>query len=355
MNEVASTNPQTPSAGLTGQTGTGSDPTVSYVGPVAVWLVPKPRAPRISLRNCVLAWLILAPLLAANLLWVQAESNTWWPFGRRVSHVSEVLLRYELIVLVCLGYVTAVSVPVWFRYRRLAKRDAYQVNEAIQREDWQRAGLLLHRYCLFVSAVWRKLPAQVAAWDSALRNHLPRHRRLYVYYRGRPPRLPQDATAGFSITVVRPPRPSPWSAAALVPIALMLYLLIVEVIRLGDPHQAFLFNTVLLSVVLVSYTSYFFMALLGRSSFLRFAPGVMQVVRYRALRRCPEIQSYDLRRIHAVLDLSSAWPGFTLLNTPGYRREIYRLRRDAEALEAVFRATLSTVPSPPLPEDLLVD
>jgi hypothetical protein len=265
-----------------------------------------------------------------------------------------VLLRYELILVVCMAYVTAVSAPVWLRYRRLAGHDVRELDLAIQNEQWERAGLLLHRYCLLTSAIWRKLPSQVRAWDALLRHRLSRHRRMYVYYRGDKPRLPEDVHAGFGITVVRRPRPSPWSAAGLVPIALLVYLLVIEVIR-GDTHHAFLFNTVLLSVLLVSYTTYFFMALLGRSSFLRFAPGVMQVVCYRALHRRSRIHSYDLRRLHLVLDLSSSWPGLTLLDTPGYRREVFRLPRDPEAVEAVFRSALSTVPSPPLPDDLLVD
>lgn len=331
------------------------EPAVACVGPAAVWMVPLPRGPRLSLRNGAVVWMLLLPIVAANLLWVQMESGTWWPFGRRVAHISEVLLRYELILLVCLTYVTAVSMPVWLRYRGMAKRDVRALEQAIAAGEWLGAGLLLHRYCLLMSAIWRRLPAQAAAWDAVLRNHLPRHRRLYVYHRGSPPRLPEDVTAGFALTVVRPPRPSPWSAAAIVPIALMLYLLIIEVIRVGDPHQAFLFNTVLLTFLLVSYTSYFFMALLGRSSFLRFAPGVMQVVRYRALRRQPRIESYDLRGMDAVLDLCSSWPGVTLLNTPGYRRETFRLPRSVEATQAVFRAVLSSVASPPLPDDLLVD
>lgn len=332
-----------------------AEPTVTCVGPVALWLIPMPRGPRISLRRGVAAWLILLPIVAANLLWVVMESGTWWPFGRRVAHISEVLLRYELVILVCLTYITAASLPVWLRYRRLAKRDVRALDQAVADGQWLRAGLLLHRYCLLMSSIWRRLPAQASAWDAVLRNHLPRHRRLYVYHRGKAPRLPEDVTASFAITLVRPPRPSPWSAAALVPLGLMLYLLVIEIIRAGDPHQAFLFNTVLLSVLLVSYTSYFFTALLGRSSFLRFAPGVMQMVRYRALRRRPAIESYNLRSIDAVLDLASSWPGLTFLNTPGYRRETYRLPRSPEAVEAVFRAALSAVPSPPLPDDLLVD
>lgn len=331
------------------------EPSVVYMGPVAVWLVPKPRGPRFSLRHCAIAWLILLPLVAANVLWVQAESDTWWPFGRRVAHMSEVLLRYELVILVCLAYVTLVSLPIWIRYRRLARDDARALNQAIENRQWDRAGLLLHRYCLFFSAIWRRLPASVAAWDAILSGRLSRHRRLYVYYSGNPPQLPQDAASGFAIAIVRPPRPSVWSAAALIPIALMLYLLIIEVIRVGDPHQAFLFNTVLLSVILVMYTTYFFTALLGRSSFFRFAPGLMQVVQYQSLRRKPAIQSFQLRTQDIAIDLASSWPALSLLKPYNEKPDVFRLPRDSEALDAIFRAALSTAPIPPLPDDLLVD
>ncbi|MBI4580197.1 MAG: hypothetical protein HY718_10875 [Planctomycetes bacterium] len=330
-------------------------PSITYLGPVAVWGIPKPRGPRMSVRTAAIGWLLLAPVLLATLLWVHTESRTLWPFGRRATHMSEVVLRYELIAAVCWCYLTGMSLPIWLRHRRLARQDVWAIDAAIRAEQWERAGLFLHRYCLLVSGIWRKLPARAAVWDAVLRNHLPRHRRLYVYYRQRPPTLPPDPMAGFTITVIRPPRPSPWSAAGLVPVALLLYLLLVDVVRHRDLHQAFLFNTVLLAIVLVSYTAYFAMALLGRSSFYRFAPGIMQYVRYRALRRRPTIESYDLRRLHLVLDLCSPWPGLTLLNTPRYRREVYCLPRGPEAVEAVFRAALSTVPSPPLPEDQLVD
>lgn len=355
MDQVAPTSRDGQAGGAPAAEPSLPEPSVAYVGPVAVWFIPKPRGPRISLRACALAWLVLLPLATANLLWVHAQSDTWWPFGRSAMHLSEVLLRYELVVVVGLAYITAVSMPVWLGHRRAARSDMRALDLAIEGRQWERAGLLLHRYCLLTTAVWRKLPARVAAWDAVLRSHLPRHRRMYVYYRGRRPELPQDPASGFAITIVRPPRPSPWSAAGLIPIALMLYLLIDEVIRHGRPQQAFVFNTVLLGVLLVSYSTYFFTALLGRSSFLRFAPGVMQIVRYRALQRRPRIEAYELRRLNVVLDLSSKWAGLTLLNTPGYRREVFRIPADEEASQAVFRAVLSSVSSPPLPEDLLVD
>ncbi len=331
------------------------EPRVEYLGPAAVWWIPKPRGPRITLRRAGLAWLGLLPLIAATMLWSHLETESLWPFGRRISSLPEILLRYELILMVCLAYLTIPSGRSWLRHRRFARRDARAVEQAIEQERWELAGLLLHRYCLLTSALWGRLPSRVGAWDAVIRGKLPRHRRVYVYHRGKPPGLPGDATAGFAISVIPPPKPSLWSATALLPVALILYVLVVDVARHGHPQRLILFNAVLLAGVLLFYGTYFMTALLGRSNFFRFAPGVLQLVRYRTFRRRPLIRTWDLRRMHLVLDLSSKYPGLTLLDEESGRRSTLRLPRGDEAREAVFRAALSTVPSPPLPEDRLVD
>ena len=330
------------------------DPQVTYTGPVAVWWIPKPAGPRVSLRTAGITWFLAVLVLAGTTLLLQAQSKPLWPFGRRISSAAEIAMRYELILLVCLVYVTVRSCGVWLRCRRLARVDARAVDRAIQAERWELAALLLHRYCLLMSAVWRRVPAQAGAWDSMLSRRLPRHRRLYVYYRGDRPALPTDVTASFALAVVPPPQPSLWSAVGLIPVAFLLYGLLFDIVQRGHWQRAILFNAVLLGAVLVGYGLYFFMALLGRSHYFRFAPGVMQLVKFTVGRRRPVIETFDLRRLNAVLDLSSPWPGLTLLNTGRYRRETFRLPTRGPVLEALFRASLSTAPSPPLPEDQLV-
>ncbi len=333
---------------------TAGTPFVTYHGAAAAWWIPKPRSPRISLRMAARVWAVALPLTIAAFLWNWSQTERLWPFGRQVTLAPEIALRYAMIGLTYVVYVTLRSLPVWVRHRRLAKADAREIDGAIAAGQWERAGLLVHRYCLLVSAVWKRVPARVATWDAVLRPHLPRHRRLYIYYRGRPPALPQDVTASFAPVILTPPQPTLWSAAALVPVGVLLYLLVMDIARSGYWQRAMLFNAVLLTLVLASYGAYFLLMLLGRARYLRLAPGAFQILRYPAFGHRPRLLSYDLRRLHAVLDLSSPWPGLTLLDTPEYRRETYRLPNVREAIEAVLRAALSTAPTPPLPEEQLV-
>ncbi len=329
-------------------------PDVAYIGPAAIWWIPKPRGPRFSVTRAALAWVLLLPVTAGTLLWLDWRSDSLWPFYRPLNSPAEILWRYELTILICAAYITLYSIPAWVRYRRFARGDALAVDRAIRQEQWEDAALLLHRYCLFISGLWRRIPARATAWDGILRNRLPRHRRVYVYYDGAPPRLPQDVTASFTPAVVPPPQPSLWSAAALLPIGFLLYLLVLDIAQQGRPERLILVNAVLLVFVLVSYGVYFLLRLLGRSYYFRFAPGIVQWVHFRLGRKLPIVESLDLRRIHVVLDLSTRWPTMTLLDAPGGRRETFRLPRNADALEAFFRAALSTAPSPPLPEEQLV-
>jgi len=327
---------------------------VTYLGPVAIWQIAKPRGPRLSLWRAMFGWFVGLPLTAATMLWNWAESQPMWPFGRRLDSAGEIVLRYELILLVCLAYITLLSLPAWWRHRRLARQDAVAIDAAIREQRWEQAALLVHRYCLLVSAVWRRVPARVATWDALLRPRLPRHRRLYVYFRKTPPVIPTDAAASFTPVVIPPPHPPTWAAIALIPVGLMLYLLVMDILRKGYWQRVLLFNAVLLALILVGYGFYFFAALMGRSHYFRFAPGAIQLLQFTLFRRRPLIESFELRRIDIVLDLSAAWPGVTLLNTPGYRRETFRLPKGPEVIEALLRAALSTAPSPPLSKEHLV-
>jgi len=330
---------------------------VSTVGSVAVWWIPKPRGPRTSLRSAGMAWLIALPITVGTLLWLDATSRPLWPFGRPIFGFAEILLRYELTFLVCLAYVTLCSLPVWWSHRYLAKRDARAIEVAMREHRYEQASLLLHRYCLLVSAIWRRVPAQVTAWDTVLRERLTLHRRLYVYYRSgqSPPPLPPDPDAGFTPAIVPPPQPALWWALGLLPLAFLLYALLIDIARRGRPERVVVVNVVLLTFILVTYGGYFLLALLGRSHHFRFAPGVMELVKFALGRRRPAIETFDLRGMNVALDLSSRWCGMTLLNTPTHKRETFRMPRSAEAVEGILRAVLSTAPSPPLSDEQLVE
>jgi hypothetical protein len=332
-----------------------ADPYVSYVGPVAIWWIPKHRGPRVSLLSAVIAWLVAFPLLFATILLLHAGSKSLWPFGRPVSSPIEILFRYELILLVYLSYTTLRSFPVWIRCYQQAKRDGMSIESAIRAEGWELAGLLIHRYCLLATAIRRRVPARVSTWDGIVRSKLPRHRRLYVYFRNCAPVVPPDARSGFTPAVIPPPHPATWSAAGVIVVAMLIYLLIVDIIEHGYWQRIVLFNAVLLLLILASYGFYFLSSLLGRAHYFRFAPGIFQLVKFAVFRDRPAIETFDLRSIDTILDLCSPWPAITLLNTPGYKRETFRLSKGVKVREAIMRAVLSTVSSPPLPEDQLVE
>ena len=102
------------------------DPWVSTVGPVAVWWIPKPRGPRMSLRSAMMVWLIVLPLTVGTLWWLHVTSRPLWPFGRPIGGFAEILLRYELTFLVCVVYVTLCSLPQCRYHRNQPTRDARQ-------------------------------------------------------------------------------------------------------------------------------------------------------------------------------------------------------------------------------------
>lgn len=330
------------------------DPQVHYVGPVAVWSVPRPRTPRLTLRGAATAWLVAIPLTGATLLWLEALGRPLWPFGRRIEQLPEILLRYEITGLAFLVYATLVSLPLWWRMRRLARRDVRAIDDAMRAGRWEQAALLLHRYGLLMTAIWRRLPARALAWDGVVRRRLPRHRRMHLYWHRSPVSLPPDPTAGFAPVVLPPPAPSGWAALGLLPVAFLVYVLLMDVAGGGAWQRLVLVNAVLLMLILVGYSAYFVGALLGKSQFYRFAPGVFQVVRYGVGARTPQIEAHDLRASQVVLDCSSRYPALTITSPDG-ARHTFRLPRKPDAPEAVLRAVLSTAPIEQMPEDQLVE
>ncbi len=330
------------------------EPRISYVGPTAVWWIPKPRGPRTSLRNAGLGWLIALPLTGFTLAWIRAQGEPLWPFGRDVISPAQMVLRYEIVLLVYLTYISLRSLPGWWRYRRQAKRDVLAIDAALGDEKWERAALLVHRYCLCVFSLWNRLPGRVTAWDSILRKRIGRHRRFHVFFQGRPPPLPTDARSGFTPHIVPPNQPSMIVLIGLVPIGLLLLLMIVEVARQDRWELILTFNVVLLLTVLISYGGYFALALLGRSHDYRLAPGTFQVVRFGILRRHPHIATYDLRAVDVSLDISAPWATLRLHSPGSLKGRNFSFPKSTEHVDAVIRAVLSTAPSPPLPSDALM-
>jgi hypothetical protein len=332
-----------------------SEPRISYIGPTAVWWIPKPRGPRTSVRNSLLGWCFAGPVTIVTLLWIHAQGDPLWPFMQNTTTPAQMVLRYEIFLLVYLTYISLRSLPGWWRYRRQARRDVHAIDEALRSETWERAALLVHRYCLCVYALWHRLPGRVTAWDSVLQRKIGRHRRLHLYYSGAPPVLPTNPRAGFTPEIVPPNQPSKIALIGLVPIALLLYLVILEVVRRGQWELMLTFNVVLLFAVLVSYGGYFILALLGRSHHYRLAPGVLQVVRFAVIRRRPRIVTYDLRASDISLDVSAPWAVLHFGDAQSPRRRSFRFPRTRGYVEAMIRAVLSTAPHPVLPSEGLLE
>ncbi|NLX14505.1 MAG: hypothetical protein GXY44_12745 [Phycisphaerales bacterium] len=307
-----------------------------------------------SVWSVLLAGAAIIPLTAGTLLYLHHMDLSLWPFGRPITTLAEIVLRYEMIALVCLAYVILRSLPGWLRYRLLARADARAIEEAIARKRWEEAAVRLHRYCLLVSAIWRRIPPRAVVWDNLVRPWLPRNRRVYVYFYADPPPLPQKVTASFAPEVFPPNQPSLWSAILLVPVAMMLYLIILDIARSGQWPQLLFVNVILLIVILVLYGGYFLMALLGRSRYYRFAPGVIQLIKFDLSRRRPQIETFDLHRVQLVIDLVGDSAVVTL-HTAGDRQVCLRLGGGQEVSDALLRAALSTAPRPPLPEEGLLD
>jgi hypothetical protein len=320
-----------------------------------VWIVPRPRAPRLPVSLAAVAWLILLPAFVLSLWWCHALQRPLWPFAHQVQTPAEIILRYLIVLLVCLVYVTLQSLPRWLRSWRLAKKDHANVEQAVETQNWPQAALHLHRYCLLKNAIRRRLRYRVSQLDQQISQHLPARRRVYVYTSKRGVALPADAGVSFTPVVMPPPQPSLWSGIVLVPIGLLLYGLVLDVVRSQQWQRLMLFNTVLLIAIMVVYGGYFLFAILGTSNYIRLAPGVLQLIRYHIGRRRPTIRSFDLRQRHALLDLTGTWPILTILGNGAEKATSIRLPRHSDAIEGVFRALLSKAARPELPEDTLIE
>ena len=94
-----------------------------------------------------------------------------------------------------------------------------------------------------------------------------------------------------------------------------------------------------------------------RPTYVRMAPGIVQVMQYRIGRRKPTIRSYPMEA--GTLVVLSAWPkGLLVTLLRGKQKDtlpISQMRRRNEVMERLWRALLSTAPIPKLSDEELIE
>jgi hypothetical protein len=94
-----------------------------------------------------------------------------------------------------------------------------------------------------------------------------------------------------------------------------------------------------------------------RPTYIRIAPGMIQVIEYRWRRGKPTIRSYPIDGGTLVLFTNQLWSDLSLSLLRAGKTESFALSgiRNAKAVQAlVWRALLSPAPTPPLSDDTLV-
>jgi hypothetical protein len=97
-----------------------------------------------------------------------------------------------------------------------------------------------------------------------------------------------------------------------------------------------------------------------RPTYVRMAPGVIQVLEYRFRRAKPIVRSYwmDAATVAIMRNLRAGKkPQLTLTLQRGQQKDkidLWRMRKGEEAIQRIWQALLSTAPTPPLSDEELV-
>ena len=128
-------------------------------------------------------------------------------------------------------------------------------------------------------------------------------------------------------------------------------------------------RTAIISVLHLDPGDFFYLILMGvgvfvtwawktgiRPTYVRMAPGIIQVMEYRLGRGKPAIRSYPMEAgTFVVVPEHSKWPTVTLLR--GNQRDVLpiaQMRHRAEVAERLWQSLLSTAPIPKLSDEDLV-
>jgi len=328
-------------------------------GDVEVWWIPRPAPPRVPVRTALLVGTVLLLFCSGMAAWsvaLSGDASDLWPWSIGPINGAQIALRYLSILLVAWLYIVARSLPAWVRAIRQARRDLGDTQAFIGRGRWKEAARVLHRYCLMQQEVWGRLPARVATLDAAIRPHLDARRRLYVYYTGGPPPLPDTPTAGFAPRVVPAALVGWWTMLIFVALAATTYAELTGVLRSQQWRMLRAANFVILAGCLGAYAYVYLITALGRQHYFRFAPGVAELLTFGVFRTRARVQAIHLRESDTVLDLTGSAVVLATFR-PERRRgmQSHHLAKRPEVVEACLRAVLSTAPMHAMPDARLVD
>ncbi|MFH0981354.1 MAG: hypothetical protein V2A79_07440 [Planctomycetota bacterium] len=308
-------------------------------------------APRIA---AAVALLIL-PALTATLVWVHLRHEPLWPWSTVVAAVPsgpQYLLRYLVLLAGGLVYVVASSVRAWVRLARIARTDLEQAGHEAQTERWDRVALHVHRHGLLCGELGRRPDPAAEELDRAARPHVPGARRLYVYYPGAPPPLPEAPHAGFQPQVVPLSIAGGWWTGVIVAV-----LAVGALAELRDalvtghwrPLQDIRF--VVVAMVLAGYAYVHAAGFFGRRDYFRFAPGTAELMQFKVRTQKTRTETILLRDGDIFLDLTRpvARLAFVERSTGRWLAE-YHFGRDPQTIETCLRAVLSEAPIHALPE-----
>ena len=328
---------------------------IERIGEVSVWWIPRPMGARLSPRFAVLVVLLVVPPLAATLWWVSARGEALWAWSTVVPFEPsgpQLLLRYLLLLGVALALGVAVSAPAWGRLARTARRDLAQAEGAARAGRWEEAALRLHRYGLLRGERGRAAAPAAGALDQLCRPHLPTQRRLHVYYGADPPPVPEMPAAGFEPRIVPQSVAGGWWTGAIVALLAVGALAELRDAWVSRHWQDLLnVNFVLAAVLLAGYAGAYVLGFLGRRSYLRFAPGVVERLQFAVRTDRTRVAAIAVRDCDAFLDVTHRTAAFDLVErATGRRLMSCCLARNPDTVEACLRTILSEAAQRPLPE-----
>jgi len=327
--------------------GEGAPPPIERVGSVEIWWVRKPRPPRLSLRFAGQAWLFMVAVLVGTGWWAAATAGPrpLWPWSAYTPTLAQGLLKYALILVAFLTYATVASVPSWWRYVRLGRKEMARIPRHIEQGQWSAAGLGLHRLGLVRLGLGLALPPEAAGWDDLLRPHLSSIRRLYVYYERRRPVLPEPVSGAFEPFRDRLSPPSWLGVLAVAALGLAVYQMVVTMLQPGRWLRLVSLDFALLVVVLGGYVLFFLGRALGRVRYVLIGPGVVEVVQRGLRPGSSTVRRHDLTQADVILDLTGRRIGLGIMPRQAGRKQFWFSRPfRGPLLDAVFLAVLSDGP-----------
>jgi hypothetical protein len=329
------------------------------MGDVELWWLNRPARPRMSIRSAVIGVCILIPISAAaagRVLAVTDDAESLWPWSDPNASAEQIVLRYLFVLIVALFYALARSLPAWIRSTRQANSDLVEAEGFCDQGRWFEAAIRLHRHCVLRREVWRRLPVKVRALDERIRPYLDHRRRVYIYFKGRPPELPEFPEAGFSPMVVPTAIVGWWSVPMIILLAATAYAELSGTLKSTAWTSIRAANFFVLAGLILIYVYLYAAAALGRRDYFRFAPGIAEFMSFGIIGRRAKVRSIRLRECDVILDLVG--PKLTLATvpeSPRQKQQQYILNKKPEVIEASLRAVFSTASIREMPNTQLVD